>query len=377
MPRLRGAERMRLARALLLFILALALAACARTRLHLTEDLWQKWQAMDTLMQSDYPEVVPIVLVHGWNGSEFSWPDAQRLAAVEKRLGRDIYYFSYRSGVLTGRFPPLEIVEEELERYLRGFRRVDIVAHSMGGLLVRQYLRHHGSRRIRRLVFLATPHFGAEAAGTLAELAGINPAGSLQADELQPGSDFLWQLDIGEGAEMQGVQVLNVYVGDEGVAHADYIVGAHSAYLPWGRNTVFGAGHHDLARHFIDSKVIMDFLTTGALPRNAPPPPRHDLWLRLLDPRRHAYAEITAAAVRRLNTKRLPVHRRVFVCCKQPTRVGGGIVHTAVLEDVHVDETIVIKLGKDRTELRVHARRLLSRRQPVVLRELRLPMPRP
>jgi Predicted acetyltransferases and hydrolases with the alpha/beta hydrolase fold len=199
MPRLRGAERMRLARGLLLVALALALAACARTRLHLTEDLWQKWQAMDTLMQSDYPEAVPIVLVHGWNGSEFSWPDAQRLAAVEKRLGRDIYYFSYRSGVLTGRFPPLEIVEEELERYLRGFRRVDIVAHSMGGLLVRQYLRHHGSRRIRRLVFLATPHFGAEAAGTLAELAGINPAGSLQADELQPGSDFLWQLDIGEG----------------------------------------------------------------------------------------------------------------------------------------------------------------------------------
>jgi len=355
-------------------VLLMALTSCARTRVQMTGDLWQQWRAMDALMQSDYPDAVPIVLVHGWNGSEFSWPEARVLAGLEQKLDRDIYYFSYRTGLITSRFPPIEILEEELERFLHNFRRVDIVAHSMGGLLIRQYLQHHPDHHIRRLVFLATPHFGTDAARTLANLTNVSPLGNLQAEEMQPGSGFLWQLNAAKGTELKGIEVLNVYVGRKDIVNSDFIVRPFSAYLPWGRNITYGVGHHSLARHFTESGLIMDFLASGALPGNAPPPEQRNIWLRVIDSDNRAYAGLSESSVKRLNAKGIPVHTGISVCCKLPTRISPGISRTVVLEDVQPDETIVIKPGKGLPTVMVHARNLLAARQPVVLKELKLPL---
>jgi len=61
--------------------------------------------------------------------------------------------------------------------------RIDVVAHSMGGLATRRYLADHGSAAaIRRAVFLATPHRGTWAA-LLAYGGGRR--------EMLPGSQFL------------------------------------------------------------------------------------------------------------------------------------------------------------------------------------------
>lgn len=62
------------------------------------------------------------------------------------------------------------MIEEQLDRYLAPYAAVDIVAHSMGGLLVRQYLSHHVDHRVRRVIFLATPHFGTNVAQVLVKL---------------------------------------------------------------------------------------------------------------------------------------------------------------------------------------------------------------
>ena len=74
---------------------------------------------------------------------------------------------------------------------------VDVVAHSMGGLIVRSYLsgkqdqvrrsRRPGTTETRKLIFLATPQFGTP----LANL----PLGQVQLDELSSGSNFLWDLN--------------------------------------------------------------------------------------------------------------------------------------------------------------------------------------
>lgn len=45
--------------------------------------------------------------------------------------------------------------------------RISFVVHSMGGLVVRQYLKEHGTNRIHRLVMLGTPNKGAELADML------------------------------------------------------------------------------------------------------------------------------------------------------------------------------------------------------------------
>jgi triacylglycerol esterase/lipase EstA (alpha/beta hydrolase family) len=74
---------------------------------------------------------------------------------------------------------------------------VDVVAHSMGGLIVRSYLSGKQSasgafsppatQKIRKAAFLATPHFGSFQADSLF-LAGV------QTDEMKRGSQFAWDL---------------------------------------------------------------------------------------------------------------------------------------------------------------------------------------
>lgn len=67
-----------------------------------------------------------------------------------------------------------------------GVERVDVVAHSMGGLAVRYYLQSGGADDVRRVVFLATPHRGTYAAYV---------AWGAGGREMAPGSDFLLSLN--------------------------------------------------------------------------------------------------------------------------------------------------------------------------------------
>ena len=46
-----------------------------------------------------------------------------------------------------------------------GSGKVDMIAHSMGGLLVKDYLSEHGKGSIDKLIFVGTPHLGAPKAG--------------------------------------------------------------------------------------------------------------------------------------------------------------------------------------------------------------------
>jgi pimeloyl-ACP methyl ester carboxylesterase len=42
-----------------------------------------------------------------------------------------------------------------------GFKKVDIIIHSMGGLVVQSYLKEYGSNDIDKIIFVGTPHLGA------------------------------------------------------------------------------------------------------------------------------------------------------------------------------------------------------------------------
>lgn len=118
--------------------------------------------------------------------------------------------------------PPIESLGNALGQFIKGLRytdgtavpQVDIVAHSMGGLIVRSYLAgmQGGSPAtftppadpmIRRIVFLGTPHFGSTVAGF-----GFDQ----QASELQPGSQFLYDLNSwNQGTDdLRGLQAMSV-----------------------------------------------------------------------------------------------------------------------------------------------------------------------
>ncbi len=48
-----------------------------------------------------------------------------------------------------------------------GFKKVDIVAHSMGGLLAKDYISQNGKDSVNKLIFVGTPHLGAPKAGKI------------------------------------------------------------------------------------------------------------------------------------------------------------------------------------------------------------------
>jgi triacylglycerol lipase len=70
-----------------------------------------------------------------------------------------------------------------------GAARVALVTHSMGGLVARAYLQHHGTARVGKLVTIAAPHRGTEVARL-----GLGR----NAREMEPGSIWLRRLDASE-----------------------------------------------------------------------------------------------------------------------------------------------------------------------------------
>jgi pimeloyl-ACP methyl ester carboxylesterase len=60
-----------------------------------------------------------------------------------------------------------DLLKQKIEaiKLQTGSAKVDIVAHSMGGLLVKNYLNTYGKDSVNKLVFVGTPHLGAPKAG--------------------------------------------------------------------------------------------------------------------------------------------------------------------------------------------------------------------
>jgi triacylglycerol lipase len=103
-----------------------------------------------------------------------------------------------------------------------GAAQVALVAHSMGGLVARAYLRDHGAARVVRLVTIATPHHGTSVAHF-----GIGR----DAREMEPGSALLRSL----AAQPPAVPTLSIWSpADNFVAPQDSsrLAGARERIVP-------------------------------------------------------------------------------------------------------------------------------------------------
>ncbi len=105
--------------------------------------------------------------------------------------------------------------------------QVDLVSHSMGGLIVRSYLaglQTNGALspplnpRVRKFIEIATPNFGSFLAGNWSYVI----ANGTQTSEMIPGSPFLWYLATWNqrGDDLRGVDALAI-VGDAGYWQAN------------------------------------------------------------------------------------------------------------------------------------------------------------
>ncbi|MCZ7582842.1 MAG: alpha/beta fold hydrolase [Deltaproteobacteria bacterium] len=105
---------------------------------------------------------LPVVLVHGLGGNRGTfWPLRLYLRAHGRRR---IYSFGFPKGTVEEIAAALvDFVDDVLRA--NGEKRVDIVCHSLGGLVARYALQRLGlKRKVGTLVTLATPHGGTHAA---------------------------------------------------------------------------------------------------------------------------------------------------------------------------------------------------------------------
>lgn len=148
------------------------------------------------------PEIAwtPIVLVHGYfhNRSAFL-----AMSRTLRRAGFS-YVHTMNYNPLSAGMPALaERLGEEVQRVLdaTGAEQVQIVGHSMGGIVARDYVQSFGGDElVDTVITLGSPHRGTHAARL-----GMGPA----IKDLTPGSAFLRRLE--EGARPTGVRWVSYY----------------------------------------------------------------------------------------------------------------------------------------------------------------------
>jgi triacylglycerol esterase/lipase EstA (alpha/beta hydrolase family) len=164
-------------------------------RLYLTE-IWTvaaSWllMALHRLLIRDplpAPAQRPVLLVHGVLVNDGVWLSLRRFLASNGVAA--IYAINYG--------PPLADIEwfaEQLHarieeiRAATGAKRVVLLAHSMGGLVARAYLRRSGAARVAKLITIGAPHHGSMLAWTF-------PGACLA--QMRPGNAWLTDLNRDE-----------------------------------------------------------------------------------------------------------------------------------------------------------------------------------
>lgn len=167
--------------------------------------------------------LLPVVLVHGLGGNRGLWLPLRLFLRVNGH--RRMYAFGYEDGTIEGHAEDLkEFVETVLQT--TGEQQVDIVAHSLGGIISRYAIQRLGlGGTVRTLVTMATPHQGTYAA---------QYANTTLTRSLRPESDVIRDLN-GDGPAGYPMRFFSIcsnrdvyVVPAEGMKHP----GAENVFLP-------------------------------------------------------------------------------------------------------------------------------------------------
>jgi len=134
---------------------------------------------------------------------------------------------------------------------ISGQERIVVVAHSMGGLAVRAYLRDHGPAQIAKIITLATPHHGTKIAHFGL---GVNGRQMRWQGDPQISAPNTWLdlLNSGESAQSRS-RIVSIFS-----YHDNIVVPQTSAILEGARNLAFhGIGHVAMALHPLIQKHLL------------------------------------------------------------------------------------------------------------------------
>jgi triacylglycerol esterase/lipase EstA (alpha/beta hydrolase family) len=195
----------------------------------------------------------PILLIHGFMGTRGS------MFPLEQRLVEDGYsVFSFNLGVINTRDIRRSAfqIHRKIESILAqtSLEDIDIIGHSMGGLIGLYYIKKlGGAKRVRRLIMMGSP-----VNGTWIALAGVATVGLFSAStwQLLPRSKFLDELH--QGPIPDGVQVHTV------TAVRDWVCPPKSTRLRGAQAHSIALGHSSLVISPEVYRHIVSILDDGA-----------------------------------------------------------------------------------------------------------------
>lgn len=194
------------------------------------------------------PVGLPVLLIHGYgcNSGYWHWM-SQRLKAAG---------ISHHAVNLEPVLADIDSYVPQIQRAVEaliadsGQPRVILLAHSMGGLVSRAYLRDHGADRIAKIITLATPHRGT---GLANHGAGENSRQMRRDVERDTASDWILRLEETENASIHALFV-SIY------SHHDNIVSPqNSSHLDGATNIeLHGIGHVAIALDVTVQQCVID-----------------------------------------------------------------------------------------------------------------------
>lgn len=181
----------------------------------------------------------PILVIHGFFGTRGS------MYPLERRLVQDGFcVFSFNLGTFNIRDIRRSafLIHRKIERILAqtAWKEIDIVAHSMGGLIGLYYIKKLGGHaRVRKLVTLGTPY-----RGTWMALGGVATLGlfSTSTWQLLPRSRFLDELHrepIPDGVEIYSIAAARDWFCPPS---ATRIEGGKAITVPFGHGSLVVSG---------------------------------------------------------------------------------------------------------------------------------------
>jgi len=206
----------------------------------MTATSWHMLRHQPRMHLARSPRGLPVLMVHGYGANGGFWV---HLAAQLEAQG-----FSHATVDLEPVFGDIEDFAQQLERAVQALRaasgseKVIIVAHSMGGLVARAWLRRFGADHAARIITLGTPHFGTD-------LAHMGPGDN--ARQMRRDGEWLAQLDAADRAQRR--LITSIYSWHDNIIapqNSCHLPGAHNIALPGIGHVAMGR-HPDIAKHIL------------------------------------------------------------------------------------------------------------------------------